>query len=359
MTVFRLRSAPFVIAHLIPLAALLTGVSAGAVVLCAVLFYARMFFITAGYHRYFAHKSYRVGRVPRFLMALGGTSAAQKGPLWWAAHHRLHHRYADTDRDPHSPQRGFWWSHVGWILSDESKQVDYGIVRDLTRYPEIRFIDRHNWIGPWALGAASFLIAGWQGLVVGFFLSTVLLWHATFAVNSLAHVFGRRRYATTDTSRNSFLLALLTSGEGWHNNHHFFPSSARQGFYWWEVDFSWYGLRLLSLLGLVRDYRTPQPALRTAGRIRDGHVDVGLVRTSLDRARAAVTSARSNTGELLAGARTAAADARSAAADGTRQALDAKKEALQHLLDSAVESAEELGRGARRTVAPRPLEDNG
>jgi stearoyl-CoA desaturase (delta-9 desaturase) len=235
-------------------------------VLLAVLYAVRMFFITAGYHRYFSHRSYKLGRAMQLVMAVGGTTAAQKGPLWWAANHRAHHRYADTDRDPHSPIRGLWWSHVGWILSYKHKGTDLDVVRDLARYPEIRFVDRHNWIGPWSLGVLSFLIGGWSGLVVGFFGSTVVLWHMTFLVNSAAHLVGRRRYDTNDTSQNSWLVALLTNGEGWHNNHHRFPASARQGFYWWELDLSYYGLRLLSLLGLVRDLRPPPEAVLAEGR---------------------------------------------------------------------------------------------
>ena len=174
-----------------------------AVVLAVVSYAVRMFFITAGYHRYFAHRSYRTSRVVQFLLAFGGTTALQKGPLWWASHHRAHHRHADTERDVHSPLKGFWHSHIGWILADRHSGTDVDRVRDLARFPELRFLDRNDWIGPWMLGAVSLLLAGWSGLVVGFFLSTVVLWHATFLVNSLAHVVGRRRYETADSSGNS------------------------------------------------------------------------------------------------------------------------------------------------------------
>jgi len=258
-------SLTFFAMHLLPLAAFLTGVTWRAVILCVALFYGRMFFTTAGYHRYFAHRSYKLGRVAQFVMAFGGTTAAQKGPLWWAGHHRSHHRFTDTDRDPHSPQQGIFWSHVGWILCDKYGPTDKDAIRDFVRYPELRFLDRHDWIGPWALGVASFLVAGWSGLVVGFFLSTVLLWHATFSVNSWAHLVGRRRYATSDTSRNSWAVALLTSGEGWHNNHHHYQASARQGFFWWEIDPTYYVLRLLSLVGVVHQLRTPPARVRAGG----------------------------------------------------------------------------------------------
>ena len=253
----RTSSIPFLALHLVPLLAIFTGVSRTDLIVCAALYLGRMFFITAGYHRYFAHRSYKMARVPQFLMALGGTTAAQKGPLWWAAHHRDHHRYADTDRDIHSPSKGFWWSHVGWFLSDRFKATNVDGIRDFARYPELRWLDRHDWVGAWALAAVTFLLSGWSGLVVGFFTSTILLWHGTFLVNSVAHVFGRRRYETDDTSRNSLLVALATGGEGWHNNHHHYPASARQGFFWWEIDPTWYGLRILSWVGLVRGLRTP------------------------------------------------------------------------------------------------------
>jgi stearoyl-CoA desaturase (delta-9 desaturase) len=253
----KVASIPFIALHFVPLLAIFTGVTRRDLILCAALYFGRMFFITAGYHRYFAHRSYKLARLPQFVMAFGGTTAAQKGPLWWAAHHRDHHRYSDTDRDVHSPIKGFWWSHVGWILSDRYKETKFEGIRDFARYPELRWLNRHDWVGPWVLGVLAYLVGGWSGLVVGFFLSTVLLWHGTFIVNSVAHVFGRRRYATDDTSRNSLLVALATGGEGWHNNHHHYQASARQGFFWWEIDTTWYVLRMLSWLGIVRGLRTP------------------------------------------------------------------------------------------------------
>ena len=227
---------PFLAVNAVPLLVVFTGISRRAVILLAVTFLVRQFCITGGYHRYFAHRSYRLGRLPQFLLAFGGTSAAQKGPLWWAAHHRNHHRTADTEADPHTPRKGFWWSHVGWILSDRYAETDLGAISDFSRYPELRFLDRHDWLPPWLLGVACFLVGGWQGLVVGFFLSTVLLWHSTFLINSVAHMWGRRTYATDDDSRNSAVLAVLTMGEGWHNNHHHHPRSAQIGLRWWQWD---------------------------------------------------------------------------------------------------------------------------
>lgn len=263
----RRTSIPFALLHLLPFLAIFTGVTWKAVILAMVLFWGRMFFITAGYHRYFAHKTYKLNRFWQFVMAFGGTMAAQKGPLWWAAHHRDHHRYSDTELDVHSPRKGFWWSHLGWILCDKYNTTNYRRISDFAAYPELVFINKHDWIGPWTLGVASYLIAGWPGLLIGFFGSTVLLWHCTFMVNSLAHVWGKRRYVTTDTSRNNFFIAVMTMGEGWHNNHHHYAATARQGFYWWEWDPTYYVLWVGSKLGIVKNLRKISKEKRAADRI--------------------------------------------------------------------------------------------
>ena len=257
----RRASIPFFLVHVIPFALIFTGISRTAVVLFIATFTLRTFFITVGYHRYFSHRSFRMGRVPQFIFAFGGLTAAQKDPLWWASIHRAHHRHSDTDLDPHSPHKGFWWSHVGWILSSAHKKADLSLVEDFARYPELRFMNRHDWIGAWSLGVVCFLVGGWSGLLLGFFVSTILLWHVTFSVNSVTHMVGPRRYATDDTSRNLWPIALLTFGEGWHNNHHHCPNSARQGFRWWEIDISFAMLRVLSWFHVVRDLRRPSPAL--------------------------------------------------------------------------------------------------
>lgn len=291
-------SAPFLLANLVPLLAVFTGVTRKALILGAVLYVTRMFFITAGYHRYFAHRAYQMRRVPQFLMAFGGLTAVQQGPLWWASHHRDHHRYTDTERDPHSPQQGFWWSHIGWIISGRFDETDHEAIADFSRFPELRWLNSHNWVGPVSLGTVSFLIAGWSGLVVGFFGSTVLLWHATFSVNSFAHLFGRRRYATTDSSRNNWLIAVLTLGEGWHNNHHHYPRSARQGFRWWELDISFHVLRLLQVLRIVRNLNQPPAAAKATSRLADGAPDLGMMRYHLSRA-ASIAGAVPTGAELL------------------------------------------------------------
>jgi stearoyl-CoA desaturase (delta-9 desaturase) len=278
-------SIPFALVHLAPVLMIWTGVTWRDLVLCAALYQVRMFFITAGYHRYFAHHSYKMNRFWQFVMAFGGTTAAQKGPLWWAAVHRDHHRFADTADDPHSPLRGFWWSHVGWILCDKYQATRFDRIPDFARFAELRWLNRYNWIGPWTLAGATFVLFGVRGLVVGFFLSTVLLWHGTFLVNSLAHVFGRRRYVTHDSSRNSLLIALVTGGEGWHNNHHYVPSSSRQGFFWWEVDLTYDVLLVLQLLRVVRDLHRPPARLLHTNLVRDGF-DVGMFEIHLARAGA-------------------------------------------------------------------------
>jgi stearoyl-CoA desaturase (delta-9 desaturase) len=248
-------SIPFLALQLTPLLLIFTGITRTAVILFLFTYFGRMFIITGVYHRYFSHKAYRLNRFWQFTFAFLACSCAQKGPLWWAAHHRDHHKFSDTERDIHSPRDGFMWSHVGWILCDKYGDTKMDNIKDFAKYPELRWLNSHDFIAPWALGVACFLIGGWSGLVLGFFTSTVLLWHSTFTINSLAHVFGRRRYETTDTSRNSLLLALLTMGEGWHNNHHRYQSSARQGFRWWQVDVTYYGLWMLSKVGIVKDLR--------------------------------------------------------------------------------------------------------
>jgi stearoyl-CoA desaturase (delta-9 desaturase) len=261
------RSIPFFLIHLAAVVGVaVLGFSWKGLLLAVVLYYVRMFGVTAGYHRYFSHRAFRVSRLGQLLLALLATSSAQKGVLWWASHHRHHHKRSDLPGDVHSAKlQGFWWSHVGWILSTKYEGTDDGKVKDLAQYPELRWLERWHLVPPIVLGVALFLVGGWWGLVWGMFVSTTLLWHGTFTINSLTHLFGRRRYATTDNSRNSFLLALVTMGEGWHNNHHYYQRSVNQGFFWWEIDPTYYVLRALAAVGLVWDLHTP-PA-----RIRDAH----------------------------------------------------------------------------------------
>ncbi|WP_184643793.1 acyl-CoA desaturase [Xanthomonas sp. 3307] len=268
-----LRAAPYIGLHLACLGVFWVGVSWFAVGMAVAMYAVRMFALTGFYHRYFAHRAFKTSRPVQFLFAAIGATCVQRGPLWWAAHHRNHHRHTDTPADPHSPrQHGFWWSHSGWFLTPRGFRTDWEAIPDLRRFPELRFLDRFDLLLPVLLALALFLLGGWlqqhvpqlgtdgpQLLVWGFFVSTVALFHATFTINSLAHRFGSRRFDTRDDSRNNLWLALLTFGEGWHNNHHFFPGAARQGFRWWELDLTWYGLKALSWTRVIRELK-PVPA---------------------------------------------------------------------------------------------------
>lgn len=270
-TIDILGTLPFLGMHLACLLIFWSGTSWVAVAACVALLFIRMFGVTGGYHRYFSHRSYKTSRFFQFVLAWLGTAAVQKGPLWWAAIHRHHHRYSDTPNDIHSPVvKGFWWAHMGWIVCKKYLATDLKAVPDLAKYPELRFLNRFHLLAPITLAVGLFGFGAWlhhvapslhtsglQMLAWGFFVSTILLYHMTYTVNSLAHVMGRRRFATGDDSRNSLMIALLTLGEGWHNNHHRYPASERQGFYWWEIDVTHYILRMLSWMGLVWDLRTP------------------------------------------------------------------------------------------------------
>ncbi|HEX5632682.1 MAG TPA: acyl-CoA desaturase, partial [Gemmatimonadales bacterium] len=249
---------PFILVHLACLAAIWTGVTWRVAILAVALYVARMFGVTAGYHRYFSHRTYRTSRAGQFLLALLAQSSAQRGILWWAAKHRHHHRHSDTELDVHSPrQHGFWYAHLGWIFRKHHDPTDYEGVGDLARYPELVWLNRHKYLPAAVLAVACFLYAGWAGLVVGFFWSTVALYHGTFCINSLAHVHGRVRYVTGDDSRNNWWLSIITLGEGWHNNHHAYQRSTRQGFRWYEFDPTFYALTALAWLRLVWDLGAP------------------------------------------------------------------------------------------------------
>lgn len=263
------RAIPFIALHLSVLFVFVVGWSPVAIIAAALLYAVRMFAITGFYHRYFSHKAFKTSRFIQFVFAVIGAGSVQRGPLWWASHHRLHHAYADKKLDEHSPrQQGFLWSHMGWFLSRHNFATRLERIPDFARFPELRFIDRFDILVPVVLALSLYGIGewlalayprsgtnGWQMLVWGFVISTLTLYHITFTINSLAHTVGRRRFKTKDDSRNNWLLALLTFGEGWHNNHHYYPGSARQGFAWWEIDISYFLLRLLQTTGLIWDLR--------------------------------------------------------------------------------------------------------
>lgn len=249
---------PFVLVHLACLGAIWTGVSATSIAVAVGLYLIRMWGITAAFHRYFSHRSYKTSRVMQFILAFIGQTSAQRGVIWWAAIHRHHHLHSDTEEDIHSPRHmGFFHSHVGWIFRPMRATADYSAVPDLTRYPELVWLDRLHLLPAILLAVACYAFGGWEMLVVGFFWSTVVLYHCVFFINSLAHVVGSQRYLTGDDSRNNWWLALITLGEGWHNNHHHYQSATAQGWRWYEVDISYYVLKVMSWVGLVWDLRAP------------------------------------------------------------------------------------------------------
>ena len=261
----------FILVHLIPLAAIWTGATLFDWIVCAFLYFTRMFWVTGGYHRYFSHKSYKTSRWFQFVIAFMAQTSAQKGALWWAAHHRHHHRHSDQPEDPHSMKLyGFWYSHVGWIIGPDYKETDYKTIGDYAKYPELVWLNKNYLVPPIVLGIVVAMAGAWVNggspwlmfthygmstLLIGFFLSTIILYHATFSINSIMHKFGKQRYESNDESKNSLWLALLTLGEGWHNNHHYYEVSARQGFFWWEIDITFYILKFFSWLGLIWDLK--------------------------------------------------------------------------------------------------------
>ena len=280
-----MRVIPFIILHLSCFMIFFVGFSWTALVVCMSLFAIRMFAITGFYHRYFSHKTFRTSRFVQCLFAMIGATAVQRGPLWWAAHHRGHHMHSDTTEDKHSPkEHGFIWSHMGWFLTKSNFVTNTKLIRELIRFPELRIIDRFDLLMPLALSISLWVIGyyleqyepslhtnGFQLFIWGFSVSTIMLYHATFLVNSVAHQWGKKRYETKDTSRNNFLIAILTFGEGWHNNHHHYPGSARQGFYWWEIDLTYYVLKFLAMMGIIWDVRTVSENIRESKKIEHLH----------------------------------------------------------------------------------------
>ncbi len=252
------RVLPFIFVHLACLAIFWVDVQPTDWILCGVLYVIRMFGITAGFHRYFSHRAFKTSRGFQFFLAFLGQSSAQRGTLWWAAKHREHHKYSDTEQDVHSPVRhGFWYSHVLWIFAKSGRTPNYGGIKDFLKYPELVWLDKWDKLPPFILAVLVWLVAGWSGLIVGFFISTVLLFHGTFTINSLSHIYGKQTYVTGDNSRNNLFLAIITLGEGWHNNHHHFPSVTPQGFRWWQIDVTYYILKTLSIFRFVWDLRLP------------------------------------------------------------------------------------------------------
>lgn len=271
-------SIPFLIMHAIAIGGLFTVEwTWGALALVLVTYYARMFGITAGFHRYFSHRAFKTGRVFQFILAYLGSMTAQRSVLWWSGHHVDHHKYSDTEKDIHSPKKGFWWSHMMWMLVRDYDETPEKQIRAFEKYPEIMWLHRYWLVAPISLAVGLYLAGGWFALFWGFFFSTFLTWHGTFVINSLAHVWGKRRYATSDTSRNNLWLSLVTMGEGWHNNHHHYASTANQGFFWWEIDLSYAILKVLERFGVVWDLRTPPQWVLEGRTKKDAPVGSALV----------------------------------------------------------------------------------
>jgi len=279
-------SSPIFIMHILALGVFFVGFSWIALAAMLFTYVVRVFALTAGFHRYFSHRSFKTSRIFQFVMAWVGTSAAQLGPMWWAANHRHHHQHSDQEADIHSPViRDAFWAHMGWILCRAYGSIQHDRIKDLNKYPELRFIDRFHVLPVLSLIILLFGVgaglnfyfpalgtSGMQMVMWGFFLSTILVYHVTFCVNSITHIIGNKRFETNDESRNSFWVALLTFGEGWHNNHHRWPLSARQGMYWWEFDLTFLLLRVLEKIGLVWDLKVyPQHIYQeaAAGRVED------------------------------------------------------------------------------------------
>ena len=268
-------TSPLIFMHLACIGVFWTGVSWPAIVALGLTYSARVFALTAGFHRYFSHRSFKTSRVFQFVLAWTGTSAAQLGPLWWAGNHRHHHQHSDTEQDIHSPKiQGIFWAHIGWVLCKSYNTIQKSRIRDFYQYVELRLLERFHILAPISLACFLYTVgmglnhywphlgtSGWQMVMWGFFVSTALVYHVTFCVNSLTHVVGKKRFAIADESRNSLWVALLTFGEGWHNNHHRYPASARQGMYWWEIDITYMLLRVLEKLGLIWDLKGYPPRI--------------------------------------------------------------------------------------------------
>jgi stearoyl-CoA desaturase (delta-9 desaturase) len=266
----------FVLISLTPIFAFFVPFSWDLVALAVALYFLRMFGITGAYHRYFSHNAFKTSRVMQFILGWIGAMAMQKGPIWWAAHHRNHHKYSDTELDLHSPRKGFWHSHMLWFLRDDHNEYDPKIIKDFTKFPELVWLDKYYWIPPLlfsiVLGLISFPVLVW-----GYGVSNFFAGHGTWTINSLAHVIGKQRYVTGDDSRNHWFLAFITMGEGWHNNHHYYRHSANMGFYWYELDLTYYILKLMSAVGLIWDLKAPPAHVLDEG-LRNDAIAKGKLR---------------------------------------------------------------------------------
>jgi len=213
--------------------------------------------ICLGYHRLLTHRSLHVPKGLEYAIALIGSLALQGGPIFWVAGHRRHHTYTeDVDKDPYSAKRGFWWSHMGWLFYKRPEFFEYESNRkfapDLAKDAFYRWLDRYYLLLQIPLGVSLYLLGGWSFVIYGVFLRAVLLWHSTWLINSASHITGYRSHESDDNSRNLWWAAILTYGEGWHNNHHAYPNVAKAGWKWWEIDMTWWVIVSLRQMGLAR-----------------------------------------------------------------------------------------------------------
>ncbi len=353
------KNIPFFLMHAACLLVFLPQVEATptAITLCIGFYLVRMFGITAGYHRYFSHRAYKTSRPFQFVMAWLGCTAMQKGPLWWASHHRHHHLHSDQEEDVHSPHvDSLWWSHIGWVLSKDYVHTDWKAIHDFARYPELRWLDRNHWVPGLTLALICYLVGGLSGLVWGFFVSTVITYHATFCINSFCHILGRVRYKTTDKSKNSLFLALVTLGEGWHNNHHHYQSSANQGFFWWEIDISYSILKVFSWMGLVWDLRSvPAAKMVPAASVPvipqtpavEPHSVRPMFTPVVSTAKQALSTAAHSASQALLSAKNAA----SQAAQSAGQVISHAAGAASHAAASAKQVASHAAHSAGQVVS--------
>jgi len=360
------RNIPYFAMHGACLLIFVVGFSWTALAICVALYFARMFAITGFYHRYFSHKTFKTSRAFQFVMAIWGLTAIQRGPLWWAAHHRHHHRHSDEHPDLHSPrQHGMVWSHMFWFTTEAAFGTNQKAVHDLAKFPELRFLDRFDTFVYIAFAGALFGLgvgiqalglntSGWQILVWGFFVSTVLTYHGTYTINSLSHKFGKQRYKTGDDSRNNFWLALLTLGEGWHNNHHHYQSSVKQGFYWWEIDITYYVLKSMSWMGLIWELRgVPEKKLNT-NRVDEGAMSMAEAATAVRPEHAAVPKKKTSIASTLGKKAHDAGDRLSKKAQDAGDLLSKKAHDASDLLSKKAQDATDaLGQKASDTLGRR------
>ncbi|MCA1592933.1 MAG: fatty acid desaturase [Acidobacteria bacterium] len=215
--------------------------------------------IGMGFHRLLTHRGFKTPKWVEYFLTICGMLTLESGAINWVATHRIHHSHTDAPGDPHTPRDGAWWAHIGWILTGTAQQHDEAILRRYT--PDLMKDKVHVWLNKWfylplvVVGVLLFALGGWSLLMWGIFMRVTVGWHATWLVNSATHMWGTRRFETNEDSTNNPVVALLTFGEGWHNNHHAYPRAARHGFAWYELDVNWMGIRALQLLGLAHDIK--------------------------------------------------------------------------------------------------------